>query len=724
MLKNLLVFYVTFILSNVFNVTYSQTILGKISIPDGHLPTCTFYESHSQKLYTANLWNANMSVIDVTNHKIDTTVQMQGAYIGCLFVGVDKDNNRIYLSDIAGNMVVLSGNDYSLITSFTGVPGCGFARDSIQDKNYISVSSNEIIVINGTTSTIIDTIIIGEISSSFINTNNLCFDKENNLLYASCNNEKKIDVIDCGPDTIITHIPIISDTSPRSIDINYTTDRIYVTCDSSISVINSTNQQIITTIHLNCHPLDLCIDEPSNKIYISIENTNIIVIDGNTNTVEDTINYSTDFIDFAPSLNEIFLTLADESIINFISTPGYSLLKTLILFYRLDDIVIDELRNLLFVAITTKTNNNYIFKIDCDTDSIMDSLLINNESPYSLYLTYDDTLQKLYLAERSPKKLFCVNSETMSLISTHDLPDNPMHLNANPITGKVYIPMLNTSQLLVFDGIGDSIETFVNINSAPIDAEVNPFTNKIFISTESYYLDVVDGSTNQLDTSIYLTSGPFLESNCVNNLTNEIYVTSFSGQDVTILDGNNNYSVISTINFGHVMRDGVVNETTNRIFVHDADNNIYVINGNSHSVEDTIVIYKQETRLAVNTINGKLYVLDFGGILILKDDAAGIEEEVNIQNPICINFSLKSNIDNSFSIYYQLESPSFVEINIYDISGRCIRTLSSGLKSQGNHIVRWNSTDDNNIKLSNGIYFIHFSTGNNVNIIRKAVLIQ
>ena len=717
-----------FLLITITSSSYSQTILGKIPIPDGEVPTCAFYVPEIQRLYTANLWHTNMSVVDVANHKLLATVPMPGAWMACTFVGVDKDNNRIYLGDVTGKTVVLSGNDYSLITTFTGMVGVGFARDSAQDRNYIATSSNQVYVLNGSTSAIIDSIETGECDLSFTNANNLCFNAENNLLYVACNKERKIDIIDCGPDTLLTFITV--DTLPSALDINLTTDMVYISCDSSVVVVDDVTQQVLTIIPLGGHPIDLTVDEINNKVYIAMEDTNGLVIDGNTNTVTDTIPFSTTFIQCEPSNNEIYLTLANESIMEIVSIPEYSLLETIILHYGLDDLVVDESRNFLFVATTTGANNNFVFKVDCNIDSIIDTLHVSEEAPYSLYLTYDENLQKLYLAERSPKKLYCIDAETMGLISAHNLPDNPMHLNANSLTNKVYIPMLNSSQLLVFDGGGDSIETLVNIHAAPIDAEVNLHTDKIFVSTESWYLDVIDGTTNQVDTSIYLTSGPFLESNCVNDSTNEIYVCSYSGQDVTILDGDQNYAIIGTIPFGHVMRDGIVNELTNRAFVHDANNHIYIVNGETHTVEDTITIFKEETRLAVNTRTGIIYALDYGGVLIIKDDAIGIKEDKVVNEHRVVNLFLAPN-PFSTSTTINFIHPSIeqeakgLELKIYDVSGRLVKNLSLGTgHSALGTTLSWDGKDELGREVSEGIYFFRLSINGYGDVISKAVFIR
>ena len=59
--------------------------------------------------------------------------------------------------------------------------------------------------------------------------------------------------------------------------------------------------------------------------------------------------------------------------------------------------------------------------------------------------------------------------------------------------------------------------------------------------------------------------------------------------------------------------------------------------------------------------------------------------------------------------YLNLKNDSNVTINIYNIKGEMIRTLINENLSVGEHHVAWNGTDNNNNKVSSGIYF--FETG-------------
>ena len=73
------------------------------------------------------------------------------------------------------------------------------------------------------------------------------------------------------------------------------------------------------------------------------------------------------------------------------------------------------------------------------------------------------------------------------------------------------------------------------------------------------------------------------------------------------------------------------------------------------------------------------------------------------------------NIPNPFNpatnIKYELLVSGKVEIIIYDIMGRKVRTLFDGVQDAGLKSVFWDSADDNGIDLGTGFYFYTIKSG-------------
>jgi hypothetical protein len=88
---------------------------------------------------------------------------------------------------------------------------------------------------------------------------------------------------------------------------------------------------------------------------------------------------------------------------------------------------------------------------------------------------------------------------------------------------------------------------------------------------------------------------------------------------------------------------------------------------------------------------------------------------------------LFQNYPNPFNgqtrIKYSLNESTLVELAVFDMLGRRIRTLLSEQRNRGSYSVTWDSKDDRSIKLASGIYFIRLKTENYIST-RKIVLLQ
>jgi hypothetical protein len=89
--------------------------------------------------------------------------------------------------------------------------------------------------------------------------------------------------------------------------------------------------------------------------------------------------------------------------------------------------------------------------------------------------------------------------------------------------------------------------------------------------------------------------------------------------------------------------------------------------------------------------------------------AAGTVMDIDKLSQYPQSFNLSQNYPNPFnpstSIDYDVENGGQVELAIYDLTGKQIRTLVSDFQSVGRKVVQWNGTNDVGIEVSSGIYF-------------------
>ncbi len=82
---------------------------------------------------------------------------------------------------------------------------------------------------------------------------------------------------------------------------------------------------------------------------------------------------------------------------------------------------------------------------------------------------------------------------------------------------------------------------------------------------------------------------------------------------------------------------------------------------------------------------------------------------VGLEDAEELGFNVKQNypnpFDNTTMIEYSLETPSMVNIEVFDITGKSIMNLNEGFKNVGNYRVELNGSD-----LKNGVYYYSFRT--------------
>ena len=78
-------------------------------------------------------------------------------------------------------------------------------------------------------------------------------------------------------------------------------------------------------------------------------------------------------------------------------------------------------------------------------------------------------------------------------------------------------------------------------------------------------------------------------------------------------------------------------------------------------------------------------------------------------------FDLKQNYPNPFNpsttIEYQVPHSGYVELYIYNLNGRLIRTLFRGNKDAGYFSEIWDASDDAGAKVGSGIYLVRMIAG-------------
>ena len=96
-------------------------------------------------------------------------------------------------------------------------------------------------------------------------------------------------------------------------------------------------------------------------------------------------------------------------------------------------------------------------------------------------------------------------------------------------------------------------------------------------------------------------------------------------------------------------------------------------------------------------------------------------------NTIPSMFNVKQNYPNPFNpsttIEYQIVKQGNVEVAIYDINGRLVKTIVNETQYPGSYTLQWNSRDEAGANVSSGTYFYQVNS-NGVQLVKKMLLLK
>jgi hypothetical protein len=99
-----------------------------------------------------------------------------------------------------------------------------------------------------------------------------------------------------------------------------------------------------------------------------------------------------------------------------------------------------------------------------------------------------------------------------------------------------------------------------------------------------------------------------------------------------------------------------------------------------------------------------------GGVASAADD--GYYVESGVPQPEFRLFPARPNpVGGEMVLAFEMPEPHFVRVGIYDAAGRLVRGLAHGSVPAGRHELTWNRRDQQDRRVSAGVYFIRFEAG-------------
>jgi YVTN family beta-propeller protein len=274
----------------------------------------------------------------------------------------------------------------------------------------------------------------------------------------------------------------------------------------------------------------------------------------------------------------------------------------------------------------------------------------------------------VYVANRNSDTVYAIDPLTNSIVKTIPVGFGPADVAVDPGTNSVYVAVKSTNTISVIDGASNEVAATINFADryylgAVHGVAVNTKTNKVYaliddLKSQSAYIAAIDGPTRKVEgtfkvgdlkpdydvgattraiavnsrtNTAYVTKdfGSLLVIDLskdqvaadialepassipnqveVNEETNMVYVTVFSTNSVSVVDGSTN-RIVKKITSVPEPQGLAIDDKRNAVYVITSASEVLVIDGSSYSVRDRVPVGAFPEGAAFNPGNSRLYV--------------------------------------------------------------------------------------------------------------------
>lgn len=111
----------------------------------------------------------------------------------------------------------------------------------------------------------------------------------------------------------------------------------------------------------------------------------------------------------------------------------------------------------------------------------------------------------------------------------------------------------------------------------------------------------------------------------------------------------------------------------------------------------------------------------FSPIFSLHGAAASAHDDVTPAGATALTGIYPNPFNPRTMIVFEVAAPEPVELAVFDLRGRMVRVLSSGVQSAGHHEVPWNGTDGTGLPLATGAYVCRLKTSHGSQSLKMTV---
>jgi YVTN family beta-propeller protein len=248
-------------------------------------PTAEVYDGGADYVYVAGFWVGactgcsgpwTAAVNGSTNQIVATNTSMEGIdvsdYFDCL--GYNPVSTEVYVCDTVGKLIVMNGTTDTIIGSVrvASLPSSVAVDESNGDAYVTNWGSDNVSVIQSATNIVLDSITVGSEPDA------MAYDSSDGYLYVANNESNNVTVIDGASNAVIGSIPV--GCSPDAVAIDSENGDVFVAnaCSNNVTVINSATDAAVGAVAVGSDPDAIAFDPANEQVFVANAGSNNVTV--------------------------------------------------------------------------------------------------------------------------------------------------------------------------------------------------------------------------------------------------------------------------------------------------------------------------------------------------------------------------------------------------------------------------------------------------------------
>jgi DNA-binding beta-propeller fold protein YncE len=605
---------------------------GDFNAMSGWDPGSVLYDPLSRLLYvpaySAGVGDSGgVFFVNLTTDGVVGGIELPNAPVTLSY---DRTTDTIFAADASYYDIAELNATSNTLTALVNVsyPTSGGLYDPENNELYLTAPIQGLLLsYNATTMSRLGALPIGG------DPNSIALDSRNGRLYIGDGDRSRVTIVKTSTDQILRNVSLGESVASEVVDV--ATNSLFVLLHQqwangnfsfgNISQVNLSTNAVVTSTDLDRAPGGLAVGPDSDTIYVSSSsNSSLGVFNASTAQLLYWVTepYTSGDVSYIPAFKDVIVSFEGAGLVGVMTLSAPSRSATveigtgpaaLSYDYTLQRLYVEDLDSACIIVLNTSTWQ------EIGTVPVSASF-------YSQALAFDPRQGETFAANASLNEVNVINDTSDALVANISVPSSPTSLVYDSSRGEIFVSYYGWNHISVINTSNDTVVASIYLPSFPYTTgeggqfAYDPSTGDVVVANvEEYQLDWINDTNNTIDRVTDLVGYP--EAMGYDPVGGEIYAAMGGGSE-------NQLAIVSDVSAVQTAQievgtypDAIVYDelTRSMLVANSYSSSISIVGGASNEVLATVGTYSWPWDIAANPTTGAVYSAntDSGSLQIL-----------------------------------------------------------------------------------------------------------